>query len=138
MSRDADRELRTRSNPSRVDRGPVLVFDGDCGFCTRSAEFGRRHLGVDIVAWQRADLDALALTEAECEQAVQWVAGDGQVSSGAAAVAAALRTGRWWWRALGVTLSLPGVRWVAARVYSLVARNRYRLPGATDACQVPR
>ena len=59
---------------------PLLVFDGDCGFCTTAARFGQRRLRLEHVEpWQFIDLDALGLTEAQCLQAVQWVAADGSV-----------------------------------------------------------
>jgi predicted DCC family thiol-disulfide oxidoreductase YuxK len=38
------------------------------------------------------------------------------------------------WRLAGHVLLLPGVSAIAARVYSLVADNRSRLPGGTPAC----
>ena len=47
---------------------PILVFDGDCGFCTSSAGFGRRLLGVEHVEpWQFLDLDELGLTPEQCD-----------------------------------------------------------------------
>src|SRR5690606_41327978 len=44
----------TRTAP----RGPVLVYDGDCGFCTSSVRLAERRLapGVRAVPWQRAGL----------------------------------------------------------------------------------
>ncbi|WP_299953870.1 thiol-disulfide oxidoreductase DCC family protein [uncultured Modestobacter sp.] len=118
---------------------PTLVFDGDCAFCTRSAEVARRVLpaGCAVVAWQFADLPALGVTAERAQTEVLWVDGDGAVSGGAAAVARALRAAGAPWAALGVLLSLPPVRWVAAAGYRLVAANRYRLPGGTAACRVP-
>ena len=118
---------------------PTLVFDGDCAFCTRSADVARRVLpaGVDVVAWQFADLGALGVTAERAQQEVLWVAGDGEVSGGAPAVARALRAAGLPWAVAGLVLSLPPVRWVAPFVYRLVAANRYRLPGGTAACRVP-
>ena len=46
---------------------PVLVFDGDCGFCTTSARVGQRWLGLaDVEPWQMIDLDELGLTDEQC------------------------------------------------------------------------
>jgi predicted DCC family thiol-disulfide oxidoreductase YuxK len=117
---------------------PVLVFDGDCGFCTTCARFLER-IGPDaeIVAWQLTDLDALGLTEERASDAVQWVETDGTIRSGHEAIAAVLgRAGRLW-RIAGRLLLLPGFSWIVARVYRLVADNRYRMPGGTPACRVP-
>lgn len=121
---------------SRRDH-PVLVFDGDCGFCTTSARVLER-IGpeAEIVAWQFADLAALGITAEQAAEAVQWIGADGTVRSGHEAIAAALSTAGRIWKIVGRTLLLPGISWAAARVYRLVAANRYRLPGGTPACKV--
>jgi predicted DCC family thiol-disulfide oxidoreductase YuxK len=117
---------------------PLLVFDGDCSFCTSSARAGQRWLHLEHVEpWQFLDLDELGLTEAACEQAVQWVAVDGSVTSAERAVIAALRHAGGFWGALGIVMNLPGVRHLAAIVYRLVARYRHRMPGGTAACKLP-
>lgn len=132
----------TDAIPDTADRpdadGPILVFDGDCGFCTTSARAAERWLGLDrVVPWQFLDLAALGLDEERCASAVQWVAVDGSVASAEHAVIAALRYSGGIWKVLGATLALPGVRRLAGVVYRLVARYRYRLPGGTAACRVP-
>jgi predicted DCC family thiol-disulfide oxidoreductase YuxK len=116
---------------------PVLLFDGDCGFCTACARVLER-IGPDaeIVAWQLTDLAELGITEEQAADAVQWVQIDGRVRSGHEAIAAALNTAGRIWRIIGRTVLLPGISWMAAKVYRLVADNRYRLPGGTPACAV--
>jgi predicted DCC family thiol-disulfide oxidoreductase YuxK len=118
---------------------PVLVYDGDCGFCTTSAHLLER-IGPDaeIVAWQLTDLAALGITEEQAADAVQLVQVDGSVRSGHEAVAAVLGTAGRIWRIAGRALLLPGISWIAARAYRLIADNRYRLPGGTPACAVTR
>jgi predicted DCC family thiol-disulfide oxidoreductase YuxK len=113
----------------------VLVFDGDCGFCTSSADRIRRWAGggLDVVPWQRADLDALGLTEDECSSAVQFVGTDGRAAGGAAIARALLRC-RQPWRSAGLLLSRPWLAPALERGYSLVAAHRHRLPGGTPAC----
>jgi predicted DCC family thiol-disulfide oxidoreductase YuxK len=119
-------------------RRPVLVFDGDCGFCTSSAHALER-IGPDaeVVAWQLTDLAELGLSEGQAAEAVQWVEVDGTVRSGHEAIAAALRRAGPIWRIAGRILTLPGVSFVAARAYRLIADNRQRLPGGTPACARP-
>jgi predicted DCC family thiol-disulfide oxidoreductase YuxK len=116
----------------------VLVYDGDCGFCTKSADLLDRRVRPDatIVAWQHADLDALGLTPVAASAAVQWVSSDGLVASGHRAVAGVLSQSRFGWRLLGRIMLLPGISWVAAKVYRWVAEHRYRLPGGTPACKL--
>lgn len=117
---------------------PILIFDGDCGFCTMSVNFMRRWIRprAEILAWQFADLDALGLTEVECTEAVQWVPTSGDHTSGAAAVANVLRAAPVPWPVAGVVMAAPLVRVAADRVYKLIAKNRFRLPGSTPACKV--
>ena len=118
---------------------PTLLFDGDCAFCTRSAEVARRVLPADcdVTAWQFADLAAFGVTAERARSEVLWVDRDGRVSGGAAAVSRALRAAGGPLAVLGVLLALPPVSWLAPPVYRLVAANRHRLPGGTAACQVP-
>jgi predicted DCC family thiol-disulfide oxidoreductase YuxK len=118
---------------------PTLVFDGDCAFCTRSAEVARRVLpaGVQVVPWQRADLAAAGVTAERARSEVVWISADGAVAGGAPAVAQALRAAGPPWSLAGLLLSLPPLRWVAPFGYRLVAANRYRLPGGTAACRLP-
>lgn len=114
---------------------PVLVYDGDCAFCTTSVRVLER-IGpeAEMVAWQLTDLAELGLTEEEAAAAVQWVEIDGTVRSGHEAIAAALKAAGGAWKSAGRAILLPGVSWLAARVYRLVAANRHRLPGGTPAC----
>ncbi|HZX99175.1 MAG TPA: DCC1-like thiol-disulfide oxidoreductase family protein [Dermatophilaceae bacterium] len=119
---------------------PVLIFDGDCGFCTTCARFlarwvsdGRSTL---IAPWQRLNLADLDLTADQCRAAVQWVGEGGQAASGHRAIAAALRAGHPVWRPVGALLVAPGFSWLAERIYSWIASHRFALPGGTPACRV--
>lgn len=119
---------------------PVVIFDGECGFCTTSARWLSRWVVKDgstsVAPWQQLDLDPLGLSEDQCRTSVQWVGQDGQVASGHAAIAATLRSGRLVWRPVGALLVAPGFSWLAARAYSWVAAHRYALPGGTPACRL--
>ncbi|MCI4064126.1 DUF393 domain-containing protein [Micromonospora sp. R77] len=118
----------------------TFVYDGDCAFCSRCAEFIERRIptGARVVPWQHADLTELGLTEAECEEAVQWVGVDGARASGPDAVAKLLGGSAPLWRVAGTGLGLPPVRALAWPAYRWVARNRHRLPGGTAACALPQ
>jgi predicted DCC family thiol-disulfide oxidoreductase YuxK len=121
---------------------PVLVFDGDCAFCSSSARFVAERLrrspaDYRVEPWQQLDLDTLGLTPAECDEAVRWVGADGIRDAGYVAIARALLASRWWVRPAGAVLLGPGVRAIAARTYPWVAANRHRLPGGTAACAIP-
>ena len=115
--------------------GPVLLYDGDCAFCTWSAGLLEK-IGPEarIVAWQLTDLTELGVTEEQASEAVQWVGPDGTVRSGHEAIAAALNSAARPWKLAGRALLLPGISWLAAKSYRLIADNRHRLPGSTPAC----
>lgn len=118
---------------------PVLLFDGDCAFCTSCVRLLEKRIRPDaeIVAWQFADLAALGVSAEQATDAVQWVQPDGRVRSGHEAIAAMLGSSGPIWRPLGRILLLPGISWAAAQAYRLVATNRHRLPGGTPACARP-
>ena len=119
---------------------PTLIFDGDCGFCTSSAQWTERHLGgaIDITASQFVDDDTLGahhITRADVATAVYFVDRAGKASRGHAAIAAALRTGNPLDRTAGAVMTTPPISWLARLVYRGVARYRYRMPGGTPACK---
>ncbi|AGS66882.1 thiol-disulfide oxidoreductase DCC family protein [Streptomyces collinus] len=118
---------------------PVLVFGGDCGFCSTSVRFAERRLQprCDTVPWQFADLEALGVTSTRAEREVLWVTPRGVVYGGAQAVAKALLSAGGGWALVGALLMLPPMRWAAHGVYRLVANNRHRMPGGTAACALP-
>lgn len=118
---------------------PLLLYDGDCGFCTVAAHWllRRTHPSAAVVAWQTVPIQQWDLTAEQCDSAVQFVTADHQVLSGAPAVAALLRSGRGVWPVAGKVMTWPLVAHLAAAVYVQVARHRGSLPGATAACRQP-
>ena len=116
----------------------MLITDGDCGFCQRSAAVlvARMRPAAHVAPYQQLDLAALGVTPTRAEREVLWVDTDG-VRGGAAAVAAVLRVSpSRIWRTIGHVLAIPPVSWAAAGLYVLIARNRHRLPGGTAQCVV--
>jgi predicted DCC family thiol-disulfide oxidoreductase YuxK len=115
----------------------VLVYDRDCGFCVRSVGWARR-LGATCAAqaWQDTDLPAAGLTEQQVLEAAWYVDGEHRFR-GHEAIACTLRSSRYGVvRLIGRAIGSRALRRPAAAAYSWVARNRYRLPGASDACQL--
>ncbi|NUR25288.1 MAG: DUF393 domain-containing protein [Catenulispora sp.] len=122
---------------SRFDK-PVLIFDGDCGFCTRSVNvFKRLPVDADVTAYQFADLGLYGTTEERASHEVLWVDRSGRIHGGAQAVARLLISAGGVYAAGGWLLRTPPLRWLGAGVYRLIAENRQRMPGGTAACALP-
>jgi predicted DCC family thiol-disulfide oxidoreductase YuxK len=115
-----------------------LLYDADCGFCTRAAGLARRlPLQVEIAALQSVDLERLGVSPERALAEMPYVAADGSVSYGHEAVAAALGTGTLPFRTLGRLIVLPGIGRVSGLGYRWIARHRHQLPGGTPACALP-
>jgi predicted DCC family thiol-disulfide oxidoreductase YuxK len=118
---------------------PVLLYDGDCSFCTTCARFVTHRLptNAEIVPWQFADLAALGTSADRAQRELLWVRPSGRIDGGAGAVAALLVDSGGAWRLVGRLMRLPLLDSIARGLYRLVAANRHRLPGGTPACQLP-
>jgi len=114
----------------------VLIFDGDCGFCTSVANYvvARSSVPIEAVAWQLTDVPVFGLTEAQTAARVYFVT-RGESFGGHLAFAQILWTQRnWLLKAAGWLLTVPPFCWLGSIGYVLVARFRHRLPGGTPAC----
>jgi predicted DCC family thiol-disulfide oxidoreductase YuxK len=112
----------------------VLIFDGDCAFCSSSARLLRkmtRHK-IPIEPYQKLDLESLGLTSE-----LNFVSGTTRYVA-AEAIAQALVESKTIWALAGWFLKLPVIRNIAKPIYFLVAANRHRLPGGTPECQLPQ
>lgn len=116
-----------------------LLYDGDCGFCTRSANRIAPHLrGVEVRPLQSVDLLNLGVDPDRAMVEIPYVGRDGAVTYGSEAIANALADGGPRTRLLGrLMLSFPA-RNLAARIYPIVANHRHELPGGSSTCELPR
>jgi predicted DCC family thiol-disulfide oxidoreductase YuxK len=118
---------------------PILLFDGVCNLCNRSVQFVLDHEADHAVLF--------AALQSEAGQSIlksRRVAGDmksvvlienGRVYTRSAAVLRLVRHLRWPWRAAAVFVAIPP--FLRDWVYDLIATQRYRWFGRTDACRVP-
>jgi predicted DCC family thiol-disulfide oxidoreductase YuxK len=119
---------------------PLLVYDGDCAFCTASVQRLERwlHRFPEAQPWQRLDLDQVGLSSADVTR-YAWVLVGERRFRGHAAFAALLRMQRSrLLRVGGQLLVTAPFSWAAALGYTVIARYRHRLPGGTAACALPR
>jgi predicted DCC family thiol-disulfide oxidoreductase YuxK len=122
-----------------VQREPILIFDGDCAFCSSSIRLVKKVISShpQIKPFQWTDLSTLGLTEKECRESVQFYKDQNNRFSGAQSFAQFLILSSKPWNLFGYFLELPLIKWIAKIFYGLIAKNRYRLPGGTPACKLP-
>jgi predicted DCC family thiol-disulfide oxidoreductase YuxK len=122
---------------TKVPRQITLVFDVDCGICTRSVRWIKRFdrkRRVTAVPYQMPGVPTSAgLAVEEYERAAWAVTPEGRRYRGAGAVNLAVAV------ALGTNLPyafyrLPLVKRAQDRAYDWIAANRHRLPGDEPHC----
>lgn len=113
-----------------------LIFDGQCGFCTRAVGWIKRldkHDRIRIHPFQRSGVkQRFELSESETQSAA-WAFSRGRRVSGAGSINLALDA------ALGTGLfsavyRVRAVRWLQDRAYMWIASHRYLLRGVTPWC----
>lgn len=113
-----------------------LLYDGDCGFCTRSATWLAARGTVPTEPWQRRDRLPAGLTEEDVTARAYWLEDDRPVAGGAEAIARALQARGGLYGPYGRLLRTRLLRGVAERSYRRIAHHRHQLPGGTDACKL--
>src|SRR5215831_5950779 len=108
------------------DGRPVLVYDGDCGFCGYWARYWQKLTGERVAfrPYQEVAAQYPAITPADFQRAVQFIAADGRRASAAEAsfltLSHARGKGVWLW----LYRRLPGFAPVAERAYAFTAAHR--------------
>jgi predicted DCC family thiol-disulfide oxidoreductase YuxK len=119
---------------------PVLLFDGQCGFCrqwvARLRRWDRRGAIQTLPGAERHTLPELPpIADSSLDRAMQFITPDGRVYSGARALPALLPylPGG---RLLAPVFRVPGVQAAADRVYGWISARRHRF-GCGDRCALP-
>ena len=91
---------------------------------------------IEIQTWQMIPerMAELGLT-ADDGMTSAWYAHGDKLYAGAEAINHTMRS-VWYIAPLTYLYYVPGIRQVQNRVYQWIADNRYKMPGATDACAV--
>lgn len=106
----------------------ILITDGNCAFCQRTAKKLARIVPVGWVNVPSTELtDTYGLTQEQLEHSVWLIEQpdtDPMRCSGAKAVGKVLRIRGGLWGCLGWLTFIPPTSWIAAGMYRLVANNR--------------
>lgn len=104
---------------------PLLVYDGDCGFCRYWVRYWQRLTGnrVDYAPWQSVAVQFADIPRERFAASIVLIRPDGARAFGAEAAFRVLQIagdGAW----LALYQALPPFRWLAERAYALTARHR--------------
>lgn len=88
--------------------------------------------------YQFLDLTQYGLTAKQCREEAKFVRADGAIRGGHLAFVETFKLAGGPWKPLASIVGLPGLRSIAGFVYRWVAKNRYRLPGGTPTCALPK
>jgi predicted DCC family thiol-disulfide oxidoreductase YuxK len=106
----------------------VLVYDGECEFCTRLARWveqrDRKHRVAVKPSQESGLIEALGLTREEVGRAAWAVEPGGRRFEGAAAINRVLRELGGGWSLAASPYGAPPIRWLENRYYKRVARRR--------------
>jgi predicted DCC family thiol-disulfide oxidoreductase YuxK len=110
-------------------RLPLLIYDGDCGFCKYWVRYWQRLTGdrVAYAPYQEVAAQFPEIPEAAFQRAVYYIAPDGEIASGAEAALLTLShaSGKGFW--LTLYRHVPGFAAVAEAMYAFVASHRAAL-----------
>ena len=117
---------------------PVLVYDGDCGFCNRAVQFILKHeKRHDLLFLKRASELGMALRRhfgLEAVESMLWIEnGIASIESDATLKSAAYVGG--WCRLALMAYLIP--RPLRNWGYRLIAKNRHRIRGTRSQCVLP-
>ena len=118
--------MNPTADPTADGSRPVLIYDGDCGFCVYWARYWQKLTGSRVRFGPYQDLAAHYphVPLAEFRRASQYIAADGRRAAAAEASFLTLShaPGKQFW--LTLYRSLPGFAALAELVYAFIARHR--------------
>jgi predicted DCC family thiol-disulfide oxidoreductase YuxK len=108
---------------------PLLIYDGDCAFCIYWVRYWQRLTGdrVTYAPYQEVAAQFPEIPVAAFQRAVQYIAPDGKIASGAEAALLTLSqaSGKGFW--LTLYRHVPGFAAIAEGIYAFVASHRAAL-----------
>ena len=121
-----DKQLANSAQPSANAPRPLLIYDGECGFCAYWARYWHKLTGdaVEYRPYQDVAAQFPAISAADFQRAVQYVTPDGRRASAAEASFLTLShaPGKGLW--LRLYQRMPGFAAIAERAYAFIATHR--------------
>lgn len=122
-----------------IDTSLILIYDGECAFCSRSVQFilrhERRHDLCFVTRESELGQQLRRIHGLELVRSMIWMA-DGQAFVESKAVIKAADYLGGWWSILAEFASIvPPI--ILNRLYKLIASNRHRISSDVAFCQIP-
>ncbi len=118
---------------------PIFVYDGSCGFCSRSVQFILRHeRRHDLSFVTRNSELGNGLRRAhglESVESMLWIEGSQVFAESGAVLKVARYLGGWWCRLAVLGSLCPS--FILNGVYKFIAKNRRQLSSKAAVCLVP-
>lgn len=120
----------------------LLIFDADCAFCQSCVRWGNRNLRAfpKAAGFQHLDLSLGPVSREQAQTSI-WLVSTANSefeplpANRAAAFILKLEPNVFW-KLFGHFIDIPGLRVISKAVYYFVAKNRAKLPGATESCEL--
>jgi len=124
---------------AKAYKPPMLVYDGSCGFCSRSVQFILRHeRRHDLLFVPRDSELGKQLRHSHGMEGVEsmlWIDSGRVFTESDAVIKAADYLGGWWSLFAGAGAICPSA--LLRRLYRIIARNRRQLSSSAASCVVP-
>jgi predicted DCC family thiol-disulfide oxidoreductase YuxK len=118
---------------------PMLIYDGSCGFCSRSVRFilrhERRHDLLFVTRDSELGKQLRRMHGMELIQSMLWIEDGRAFAESTAVVKAASYVGGWWSQLAVLASFFPAN--VLNGLYRIIARHRRRLSTNGGVCQLP-
>ncbi|MES2218448.1 MAG: lipase maturation factor family protein [Pseudomonadota bacterium] len=113
-------------NVTDKDAKPLLIYDGDCGFCWYWASYWQKLTGdaVNYRPYQEVGTQFPSISTKEFQQAVQYVAPDGSIASAAEASFLTLNNAPGQGLGLWLYRKVPGFAPVSEWAYHFISKRR--------------
>ena len=118
---------------------PTLVYDGFCGFCSRSVQFillhERRHDLLFVTRDSEMGKQLRRTHGMESVESMLWVEGGRAFAESDAVIKSSRYLGGWWSR-LALLASICPLN-IRNRLYKIIAKHRRRLSPNVGVCRLP-